>query len=67
MPAVLAWLFGIIGTGVVTWGIDSLVGNSSSQTTTPTVTTSFDWQGLLLSIAIAGVAALITWLILRRL
>ena len=66
MPALLAWLFGIIGTSVVSWGIESLLNKSSSQTATPTVTTSFDWQGLLVSIIIAGVAALITWLILRR-
>ena len=57
----LALLGGTVGVSLLG---NALTGGSSS--TEPQTVTVFDWQGLLISIAIAGVAALITWLILRR-
>lgn len=60
----LAMIGGAVGIGLVG---DAISGANTSTPTTPQVTTVFDWQGLLISLAIAGVAALITWLIIRRL
>lgn len=42
-------------------------GGSTTPAPAPEATTAaFDWQGLLISIAIAAGVALVTWLIIRR-
>ncbi|MFQ6749695.1 MAG: hypothetical protein ACLRFR_02490 [Clostridia bacterium] len=76
MPAFLVWLgkaaIAVIGTaGGVAAGAAISNAASGGGSTTPApapeaTTAAFDWQGLLISIAIAAGVALVTWLIIRR-
>ena len=62
MGKILGRLLGILGLGVTVGSVIEVIKPSEPQ-----VTTAFDWQGLLLTLAITGVITLIiTWIIKRR-
>ena len=67
----MAWLGRVIGVIAGALGIGAVVNevtnnNQSNGETTNTVTSVFDIEGLLITLAVAGVITLIIYLIKRR-